>query len=151
MASTLEQKRAAKLRRLAKNENHGTVKMYTDGCRCDPCRKARADYMQERRTLKPEAFEEENRKTRERRAAEREVIQQIKLEAGCADCGYNTHPAGLTFDHVRGVKLFTISNACGSYPLEKVLAEIEKCEVVCATCHAVRTFERGQHRNDYGS
>jgi hypothetical protein len=30
------------------------------------------------------------------------VIQAIKLEQGCADCGYNTHAEALDFDHLDG-------------------------------------------------
>jgi hypothetical protein len=59
----------------------------------------------------------------------------------CVDCG-ETDPVVLEFDHLRD-KLFNISAgiAYKSWPL--ILAEIEKCEVVCANCHRRRTARRG--------
>jgi hypothetical protein len=78
-------------------------------------------------------------------ARQRAIIQTIKLTAGCADCGYKEHPEALDFDHVRGEKLFNISmKAIGS--LKRLLAEIEKCDVVCANCHRVRTAQRRSGR-----
>lgn len=71
-----------------------------------------------------------------------EYINALKLERGCADCGYREHPAALQFDHVRGEKLFPLS--AGRHRARRlVLAEIEKCDVVCANCHAIRTVTRG--------
>ena len=61
------------------------------------------------------------------------------------DCGYNRHPEALDFDHRPGVnKLFNIGEKVGSYSLDKIWAEIAKCDVVCRNCHAVRTAERRQ-------
>jgi hypothetical protein len=68
-------------------------------------------------------------------------VAAIKLEAGCADCGYNQYACALDFDHVRGEKLFDLSRSKDkSWSL--VSEEIAKCEVVCAICHRVRTFKR---------
>lgn len=80
---------------------------------------------------------------RSRAAKFRAYVQAIKLERGCADCGYRAHPAALDFDHLPGnVKLGKLASmACGS-ALTTIHAEIEKCEVVCANCHRVRTAER---------
>ena len=73
-----------------------------------------------------------------------EWINTYKLERGCADCGYADHPHALDFDHLPGTeKLYSIGSGwAGSAPWDKVLAEIEKCEVVCANCHRIRTHER---------
>ena len=73
------------------------------------------------------------------------VIREYKLESGCLDCGYNKHPAALEFDHrVNEAKLFNIGEKVGAYSLDKIWAEIAKCDVVCANCHAIRTEERRQ-------
>lgn len=76
------------------------------------------------------------------RKVRRERIAQIKTEAGCADCGYNAHPSALHFDHLPGQeKLFHIAgNLTGKW--EHIEAEMAKCEVVCANCHAIRTAAR---------
>jgi hypothetical protein len=69
-------------------------------------------------------------------------IAAIKLERGCVDCGYRDHAAALHFDHLPGnVKTMGVSRM-GTYTIDKVLSEIAKCDVVCANCHAVRTYNR---------
>lgn len=58
----------------------------------------------------------------------------------CVDCG-ETDPVVLEFDHLRD-KEFEIANRLESRPWATILAEIEKCEVVCANCHRRRTMMR---------
>jgi hypothetical protein len=70
----------------------------------------------------------------------RDLINKIKTEHGCAMCGFNGHPAALDFNHVAGNKLFSVSQD-PKVALHKLLAEIEKCEILCANCHRVHTFE----------
>jgi len=68
---------------------------------------------------------------------------RIKLENGCSDCGWAGWARGLDWDHVRGQKVAGISALIArTRPWEEVLAEMEKCEVVCANCHRIRTVER---------
>ncbi len=67
-------------------------------------------------------------------------VNQIKLTKGCADCGYNKNPVALEFDHLPGyTKIANVSRLILSRSWEVTLAEIEKCEGVCANCHAIRT------------
>lgn len=81
------------------------------------------------------------------RAARYQRLRAIVLDAkkpGCLDCKVEFRPWVLQFDHVRGQKLFDVSSLCGQLPSERRLrAEIAKCEVVCANCHADRTHHRG--------
>ena len=49
----------------------------------------------------------------------------------------------LEFDHVTGEKSYNISNKIGQVPLESMMEEIGKCEIVCANCHRIRTAGRG--------
>lgn len=73
----------------------------------------------------------------------RDYIQAIKVERGCADCGYNAHPAALDFDHLPGhVKVRKMSTASAGMSRVRLEAEMAKCEVVCANCHRVRTANR---------
>lgn len=54
----------------------------------------------------------------------------------CALCGYDRLPSALEFHHIDpSQKSYTI--ACGGtcHDLEKDLAEIKKCLLVCANCH----------------
>jgi hypothetical protein len=48
----------------------------------------------------------------------------------------------MQFDHVRGEKLFNVSYFRSKAKIDFLLAEIAKCDVVCANCHAIRTHER---------
>ena len=67
-------------------------------------------------------------------------IDEIKKQP-CADCK-NTFPTVcMDFDHVRGRKLYNISNM-KSQKWELVEAEIKKCDVICSNCHRIRTHNR---------
>jgi hypothetical protein len=62
----------------------------------------------------------------------------------CVDCG-ETNIVKLDFDHLRDKEdniARMIANDCS---INKISKEIEKCEVVCKNCHAVRTANRGQN------
>jgi len=60
----------------------------------------------------------------------------------CVDCGVKFPHYVMDFDHVKN-KEFTLSNARqGRYSKEKILKEIDKCELVCSNCHRIRTHNR---------
>lgn len=68
---------------------------------------------------------------------------QAKLERGCLDCGWKKWARGLDWDHVRGRKTGTISSLiANSRPWDEIETEMNKCDLVCANCHRVRTIER---------
>ena len=82
-------------------------------------------------------------------AEQREILRARMAEErakGCMDCGGHFHPHAMEFDHVRGEKWKTISLLAGGgrCSLERFEEELAKCDVVCANCHRVRTFERSQ-------
>jgi hypothetical protein len=58
----------------------------------------------------------------------------------CADCG-EADPVVLEFDHLKD-KSFNIGDCFAGRTWESVLAEIEKCEVVCRNCHRRRESRR---------
>lgn len=70
----------------------------------------------------------------------KDFVNEIKVKKGCFICGYNAHPAALDFNHVRGVKHFNISQD-SKVALDKLLAEIDKCDVLCSNCHRIHTYE----------
>lgn len=74
-------------------------------------------------------------------AQHRVDIRALKLLRGCIDCGYAVNADALQFDHLPGMtKRNCVSSLAGSPTA--LIAEIEKCEVVCANCHAIRTARR---------
>lgn len=77
------------------------------------------------------------------RAVRVPMVNAIKMERGCIDCGYNAHPAALHFDHRDpSTKSFTIAKQL-TCRLDRLMAEIAKCDVRCANCHAVRSVVEG--------
>lgn len=53
----------------------------------------------------------------------------------------------MDFDH-RENKQFTIAKSYGVMSNEKFLAEIAKCDIVCANCHRMRTAARAGYGID---
>lgn len=97
---------------------------------------SRADYMRDYARANKDRIAAYNRDRRDRRQV---VIDELK-SVPCADCGGRFPPACMDFDHV-GEKTFQIATAY-TRSLATVLAEIAKCEVVCANCHRIRTARR---------
>jgi len=75
--------------------------------------------------------------------ARRDYIISAKNKP-CMDCGIEYHFSIMQFDHVRGEKKFNLSKAHRNYSMPQIIEEISKCEVVCANCHAYRTWSRMQ-------
>ena len=68
--------------------------------------------------------------------------KEIYSSTSCTDCGNQDHRV-FEFDHVRGRKEFDISTAIHQgHSRKRLLKEIEKCDLVCANCHRIRTYER---------
>ena len=81
----------------------------------------------------------------QRNRERREAIDKIK-EVPCADCKQVFPPACMDFDHLDGnEKLFDIGRG-RLKPWNVLMAEIAKCEVVCANCHRLRTEARRHER-----
>ena len=79
----------------------------------------------------------------QRRLDRQDLNDLIKILHGCSDCGWNLWARGLDWDHVRGIKIAGISKLIADgRPWVEVLAEMGKCEVVCANCHRIRTALR---------
>jgi len=82
------------------------------------------------------------KKAKERRA----LLNEIKLAKGCQECGYNKHPAALDFDHINDDKEFTIGTSYASVSLERLLAEVNKCQILCANCHRIKSCQDIQRK-----
>ena len=77
-------------------------------------------------------------------------VNQEKLfdyldDKSCMDCGVPDSRV-LQFDHVRGEKVGNVAEmVTRGYGWESILAEIAKCDIVCANCHSLRTAKRGRY------
>lgn len=85
-----------------------------------------------------ESYLEKNRK---RRVLLRNYVRQIKESKHCSDCGKTYPYFVMDFDHLDG-KEYLISKLVLANNRRRLDQEIAKCEVVCANCHRVRTFNR---------
>jgi hypothetical protein len=76
-----------------------------------------------------------------RRAVERRAAVNKMKEKPCADCGASHSFFVMDFDHRDpSTKEFTISGVQTRLAWDKLVAEIAKCDVVCANCHRLRTW-----------
>ena len=74
--------------------------------------------------------------TRERRQNRRKILIE-HLGGKCKGCGTTEN---LQFDHLdRTQKSFTIAK-CLDYSMEKLIAEVDKCQLLCYNCHEVKSL-----------
>lgn len=92
-----------------------------------------------------------NERRRERERHKRNTIPRLKSyirslkERPCADCKVQYPFYVMQFDHLPGfVKKREVSKH-GSKSWKFIATEAAKCEVVCANCHAERSWRRQQH------
>ena len=75
-----------------------------------------------------------------------DFVSSYKEDSGCVDCGEKYPYFVLHFDHL-GDKEFNISRYRENrLSIEDIKKEIDKCEVVCANCHAIRTHSRAKRK-----
>lgn len=82
------------------------------------------------------------------RLRNRAYVIALKESTPCADCE-KTYPAHvMQFDHIfeKGEAIANLVRAGAS--LKRLEREISNCEIVCANCHATRTYERLQGDED---
>ena len=104
---------------------------------CIPCRKL----------IDAEAYQR-NKEKRSQQAKDRrkELLvwaRELKMQP-CTDCGQCYHPVCMQWDHLPEYeKVDDVAELVrGGCSKAKILEEIEKCELVCANCHALRTYYR---------
>ena len=61
----------------------------------------------------------------------------------CVDCGECFPPCAMDFDHRDpNAKRSAVTRMIGRAGTARILDEVAKCDIVCANCHRLRTFER---------
>lgn len=78
-----------------------------------------------------------NANTRRYRERNRAFVTEYFHSHPCVDCG-ESDPDVLEFDHIAG-KVMEVSRLLASASLDRLMEEIERCEVRCANCHTRRT------------
>jgi hypothetical protein len=73
--------------------------------------------------------------------AQREYVRKVKSQP-CSDCGQSFPYYVMDLDHVRGEKFRTVNKLAGRVGMKRLIEEVDKCDVVCANCHRIRTFTR---------
>lgn len=90
----------------------------------------------------PSTYEQQQRHKIRRRD-----ITRTAKDVPCLDCGQRFPHYIMDFDHRPGeMKAFAISarNSMNA-SLDRLIAEIAKCDVVCSNCHRERTHQRKQY------
>lgn len=84
-----------------------------------------------------EAYAAKNKSARLERE---EYVFNLKATSPCIDCNQYFHPCQMQYDHTGSDKVASISDLIRNSTLTAIKLEIEKCELVCSNCHAMRTW-----------
>lgn len=124
-----------------KNKEKGTRNAY---CRECTTRYGREHYHRNITRERPRRVAYGREKLRKLRA---QYFEYLKTHP-CVDCG-ESDPMVLEFDHVCGEKRGEVSTLLNHrINWEGILAEIKKCDVVCANCHRRRTAKQRKWYED---
>lgn len=107
---------------------------------CLVCRKqlAKIDYAKNKKLYKQRA--------RARIIRIRRAVDAMK-DFPCVDCNKKFPPCAMHFDHLDGDgKVASVSALVSAGSWKRILKEIEKCHLVCAICHSIRTNKRARRR-----
>ena len=79
-------------------------------------------------------------RTRQKQMA---LLHEYKEKIGCHDCNAIFPHYILEFDHKPEFKkLDGVYRVLKNFGIEKAWEEVAKCDVVCANCHKIRTYNR---------
>jgi hypothetical protein len=74
---------------------------------------------------------------REFYATRKKRLADLKADRACEECGFDD-PRALTFHHRDPTtKEFAIATKAWQVSWDRLLAEIAKCDVLCANCHMI--------------
>ena len=84
----------------------------------------------------------EKNKGKRRRAANKLRLDAIKSSTPCVDCGACFHPEVMEYDHRDGAQKYKAISRMMGLSWSTIEIEMAKCDLVCANCHRMRTFNR---------
>jgi hypothetical protein len=83
----------------------------------------------------------ERNSARVRKSQRKKVLWINSLkDKPCADCGGNFPPYVMHFDHRDPSKKFLSVSQMRCHAYKMIKEEIAKCDLICANCHAIRTY-----------
>jgi hypothetical protein len=134
--------------------SHGQLRTYRyRNCRCVLCKAASAAHTRKYVRLRSEAQKKSRRTTcqinnAKRHAKVRALLKELKAKP-CADCNQSFPPYVMHFDHRNPAdKKYNVAKMLNN-GLDTVRAEIAKCDLVCANCHAIRSHVKNQYVTSY--
>jgi hypothetical protein len=107
-------------------------------------RSSRAASARKYRAAHPADARAASQRSKKKRTIQRREWLRQQKDVPCADCGVKYPSYVLHFHHrVPAQKKFTIGRgAITQIAMERLVREVAKCDVLCANCHAERTWGR---------
>lgn len=120
----------------------------SEGRRVGRCSECDVAFRAKKYSENPEQFLNNKKRTQGRLKL---MLNQLKADP-CMDCGGKFPPYVMDFDHRDpSTKICKVSSLVYSSSEQLLMAEIAKCDLVCANCHRIRTHkntDRGHHDSD---
>lgn len=127
-------------------DNCGEERINNKQGQCKRCRVYHQKaYMKRNEARLKEKTRERNKERYEaakafRKARKAELVEE--MGGKCKRCGYAENNVALDFDHIDPTReRFGIGPRLAFCSMSVLLAEIAKCQLLCANCHRIRTFD----------
>jgi hypothetical protein len=110
---------------------------------CANCHRVRSRRQhRERLAGRPLSMEGRTPAQRERWRRKAELLDRLR-SVPCMDCGGRFPQCCMDFDHRDpSTKRKQVTAMIASHGWTSIMAEVDKCDIVCANCHRLRTFNR---------
>jgi len=141
----------------AKMEEEFSFRNKSKGLRANTCKLCHSFYSKQwfhkNKKRHQESSAKSGKKWRLKKKMEAQVIVNTIKSGPCIDCKGQFKTWQMQFDHRVGTtKRFNVAHGVHwaynrKFSIEVILEEIEKCDLVCANCHANRTYRRNHHED----
>lgn len=105
------------------------------------CKQCHSEYDRNRYKNSQDERDRKKRNQAKNIRKSQDYIFNYLLNNPCVDCG-EKNPIVLEFDHINPEKKISNVSDLMKLSINKVIEEIEKCEVRCANCHRKKTSEQ---------
>ncbi len=127
-----------------KAETDFSFRKKAENLRYTKCKKCVCAYNKAHYQSNKKEYRDKARRWEKKFLESRQIILNDLKSRPCMDCGNCFPSCAMDFDHLPGTeKLYNLSYLARRAVSEKVIREeLSKCELVCACCHRIRTFNR---------